>query len=274
MAKQIRTIGATETQHALYPVTSKSYYDCANAQINRGATNAPDSLDKCFDSFSGVKDIAQAIGFLTLTGPAGTSYSYNLWTGATADYDPNVTTPQDIFFNNSDTECDKVNTVSFGLGLEWLGCLWGSPAASYSCLCPDIGPKYEAYLKFRLNNATFWATPKETPANRAEFLDALKYGRKVDVTIAGDFNLKVGHIVEFRANGISGYPYGDEENELNGYYYIIGIKHVVSNSGTHESSLQLSQIASVIGIENQIVTLKQIPSLNKNKPNNAIWSIG
>ena len=73
MAKQIRTIGATDTQHALYPVTSKSYYDCANAQINRGATSAPDSLDECFNSFSGVKDIAESIGFLTLTGSGGNS---------------------------------------------------------------------------------------------------------------------------------------------------------------------------------------------------------
>lgn len=252
MAKQIRTIGATDTQHALYPVTSKSYYDCANAQINRGATSAPDSLDECFNSFSGVKDIAESIGFLTLTGSGGNSYSYNLWTGATGDYDPNITTPQDMFFNNSDTECNKVNTSSFGLGLEWLGCLWGSAAASYSCLCPDIGPKYEAYLKLRLNNATFWNTPKETAVNRMEFLDALKYGRKVDVTVAGDFDLKVGQVIEFRANGISGYPFDNSPNELNGLYYIVGIKHVITNSGTHESALQLSQVASVIGIGDRI----------------------
>lgn len=257
MSKQIRTIGSTETKHALYPVTSKSYYDCANAQINRGATSAPDSLDECFDSFTGIKDIAQAIGFLTLTGSGGSSYSYNLWTGATADYNPNVTTPQAMFFNNADTECDKVNTASFGLGLEWLGCLWGSAAASYSCLCPDIGPKYEAYLKLRLNNATFWNTPKEAVVNRMEFLDALKYGRKVDVTVAGDFDLKVGQVIEFRANGISGYPFDNSPNELNGLYYIVGIKHVITNSGTHESALQLSQIASVIGIGNEITIITQ-----------------
>ena len=120
----------------------------------------------------------------------------------------------------------------------------GTPSAPYSCTCPEVRPNYEAYIKHRLNVASFWNTPVETPVKRAEFLDAMQYGRKIDVTIAGDFNLKVGQVVKLRLNGISGYPYSSSNSFLNGLFYIIALKHVVTNSGTHETALSLTTIPS------------------------------
>lgn len=239
MSNQIYTYGSNVSQQALYPVISKPIYECANSSITRGVTGYPSSLDECFQSYPGIRDIAEAIGFYRPdTGGSG----YTLWTGQTCPPETNLFTqftPVDVYFETSSHECNEIVSQ---LDVNWLGCLWGTPSAPYSCTCPDIGPKYEAYLKHRLNVASFWNTPVETPVKRAEFVDALKYGKKVDVTVAGDFKLRVGQVVNLRVTGVSKYPYASAESYLNGLYYITGIKHVVTNSGTHESALALTQI--------------------------------
>jgi hypothetical protein len=251
MSGQILTYGSNQPQTALYSVTSKDSYQCANSSITRGVTNAPSSLDDCFTRFPGVQEIASSIGFYTQSsgsfggsgGGSGASGSnYTLWTGASV---PTVNllnsfTPVDVLLDKPAEEC---NQVVNDLGLDWLGCLWGTPEAPYSCTCPDLGPKYEAYIKHRLNIASFWNTPVETPVKRAEFVDALQYGRKINVTVAGDFNLKVGQVMYVRLNGISGYPYSKDNSVMNGLYYVMGIKHVFTSSGTHETALSLSNIA-------------------------------
>jgi hypothetical protein len=249
MSGQIITYGSNQAQTALYSVASKDSYQCANSSITRGVTNAPSSLDDCFSRFPGVQEIATAIGFYTAgtsgsSGSSGSSGGYTLWTGASVPTVNllNTFTPVDLLLNDPSEECNQV-AASSSLGLNWLGCLWGTPDAPYSCTCPELAPKYEAYIKHRLNVASFWNTPVETPVKRSEFVDALQYGRKVNVTIAGDFNLKVGQVMLVRLNGISGYPYSKENSVLNGLYYIMGIKHVFTNSGTHETALSLSNIA-------------------------------
>jgi hypothetical protein len=230
--KQIITYGTNKAQEAFYSVNSKSAYECANAQITRGATAIPNSLQDCFNRFPAVKDIADAIGFTTS----------NMWNGTSNVPSFNTSAPEDLYFNTPASECSLVN-ASPDLGGEWMGCIWGTPSAPYSCVCPEVRPKYEAYIKHRLNCASFWNTPVKTPVHRAEFVDALQYGRKLNVTIAGDFNLKVGQVVNVRLNGISGYPYSSSPSFLNGLFYIVSLKHVVTNSGTHETFLELSQIA-------------------------------
>lgn len=252
MAGQILTYGSNNPQTALYSITSKDSYQCANSSITRGVTNAPSTLDDCFSRFPGVQEIATAIGFYTgntaTSGSSGSSGStasgYTLWTGASVPTVNllNTFTPVDLLLNDPPEECNQI-AASSSLGLDWLGCLWGTPDAPYSCTCPEIAPRYEAYIKHRLNVASFWNTPVETPVKRAEFVDALQYGRKVNVTVAGDFNLKVGQVMLVRLNGISGYPYSKENSVLNGLYYVMGIKHVFTNSGTHETALSLSNIA-------------------------------
>ena len=239
MSKQIVTRGSNDVRSALYSVTSRDVYDCANGQLTQGSTGSPASIEDCFAKFPQIKEIAKAVGFYdtTLYGPSG----YTLWTGNPGG---SFGGGLDLYFN---TTTDEVNLVAKLLGTAWIGCLWGTPNASYSSNCPNIGPNYEAYIKHRLNDASFWYTPVEGPVQRAEFIDALQYGRKVDVTIAGDFNLKVGQVVNIKADVLSGYPYVSTPSYLNGLYYITGIKHVVTNSGTHETALALSQIAGVSG---------------------------
>jgi len=248
-SKQIYTYGTNQSQSSFYPVISRDAYECANSSITRGVTSTPGSLDECFESFPGVREIAEAIGFYKgaveeSEGISGSSGGFSLWEGPTGCAPAlnrlNSSIPVDIYFDTPTEECNQINTK---MGSNWLGCLWGTPSAPYSCTCPDVGPQFEAYIKFRLNVASFWNTPVETPVKRAEFTDALQYGRKIDVTIAGDFNLRVGQTIRLNSNGISGYPYASKGSAINGVFYITGIKHVVTSSGTHESALALSTIA-------------------------------
>jgi hypothetical protein len=247
MAKQIVTFGDTEAKTAFYAPNSKYSYACANSTITRGICGAPDTFAECFNRFPSVKKIAQNLGFIKgmTNGPAGPcgppNYQLDLWKGATTPSIgiEQIFTPIDLYLNDPQYECEEViNNLDF----SWLGCLWGTPSIPFSCTCPDIGPNFYAYVKLRLNVATFWNTPKETPIQRAEFLDGLKYGKKMNITVAGDFNLKIGQLVFLNVNAASGYPYYAGQSLLNGYYYIIGVKHVVTNSGTHETALALSQI--------------------------------
>lgn len=253
------TIGATDTEHALYPVTSKDGYACANSSISRGICWAPDSVNECFDRFPTIAETAFYLGFLGNTGEyswydkgsrrgqcgSGLTFYYNMWTGLTPPSSSLMDTfqPVDMFFASSNPECTKV-AASSDLGTGWLGCLWGTPDAAYSCTCPEVGKFYEAYLKLRLNVATFWNTPKNTPVKRAEFLDAIKFGRKINVTVAGDFKLKLGQVIMLNVAGISGFPYTKTKPSLNGLYYITGIKHVVGRD-THETALELTQIPAI-----------------------------
>jgi hypothetical protein len=248
-SKQIYTYGTNQGQESFYPVMSRDTYECANSSITRGVTSTPGSIEECFEKFDKVREIAEAIGFYKAPveeseGVSGSSGGVSLWEGPTGC--PPVlnrltsSIPVDIYFDTPSDECDQINTK---MGTSWLGCLWGTPSAPYSCVCPDVNPNYEAYIKLRLNVASFWNTPVETPVKRAEFTDALQYGRKIDVTVAGDFNLRVGQTIRINSNGISGYPYATKSAAINGVFYITGIKHVVTSSGTHESALALSTIA-------------------------------
>jgi hypothetical protein len=232
--KQIITYGTNSSQEAITSVTSRSSYECANAKITRGVTLAPNSIEDCLNSFPDVKKIADAIGF--------TTGNLNLNDSVCPEGLSGSSGPFNLLLENSSLECREVYASS-DLGEEWLGCIWGTPNAPYSCVCPDVKSKYEAYIKFRLNDAAFWNTPVETPVKRAEFMDAFKYASKITATIAGDFLLKVGTLVYVRLTAVNKFGIASTESYLNGYYYITGLKHVVTNSGTHETALFLSSIA-------------------------------
>ena len=250
-SNQVKTYGTNDAKSALYGVNSKDTYVCANSSITRGLVGAPSSFEECFNQFESVKGIATSLGFLKgVCGGAcgGTAYQYDLWSGASM---PSMSIedffrPLDLYLDESSYECEQVAAASSGFGDTWLGCLWGTPSIPFSCTCPSIGPDFYKYLKLRLNVATFWNTPKNTPVRRADFLDALKYGRKANITVAGDFTLKIGQVVFLNVNAASGYPYSSTQSLMNGLYYIIGIKHVVSNSGTHETALALTQIPAIL----------------------------
>jgi hypothetical protein len=229
---QIVIHGSNDSYDAITPISSRPIYECANAKITRGATSAPASIEACLASFPEVKKIADAIGFT----------SSNIWYGNTACPEgiSGGTGPFNLLLDTNSLECQNIVK---DLGTEWMGCLWGTPNATYSCICPEVKSKYEAYIKLRLNVASFWATPVETPVKRAEFLDALKYSSKITATIAGDFSLKLGQLMYVKLTAMNKSGVADTESYMTGYYYIVGLKHVITNSGTHETAVALSNIA-------------------------------
>ncbi len=266
MAKDTRQIliyGTNYGQETFYPVASKGSYECSNAAITRGVTGIPSSLDDCFDKFPYIKEMATSLGFYTAgtsgscggacggagggaCGGSGSSGGYVLWEGPTSN-PPSFEEIKDfkpisMYFDNVSDECSKVEGDSV-LGKTFLGCLWGTPSASYSCVCPQVGNNYAAYTRLRLNDASFWDTPVETPVKRKEFIDSIQYSTKIDITVAGDFNLKVGQVVTLVLSGTGLVP--SSSSYLDGSYYIIGIKHAISNSGTHETLLSLSNILPI-----------------------------
>lgn len=262
MSKQIVTYGTNESKLAFYGLNSRGVYECANSSITRGSTSAPIELNECFNRFPSVKTIAMNLGFIQGvcgSSPLGTTYAFDLWKGASAPSGNQLSAEQlnpiNLYLSDPSSECISIKQK---LGTAWLGCLWGTPALPFSCVCPNVGPRFYAYLKLRLNVATFWYTPKDTPIKRAEFLDAIKYGKKVNITVGGDFKLKIGQVVDLAIDASSGYPYQNGSSLMNGLYYIVGIKHVVSNSGTHETALALTQIpppsSSIVVSENNATT--------------------
>lgn len=233
---QIKTLGSNSPNSSLLPFLSQDSYPCANAQITKGFTAPPPTLQNCFNRFPNIKSVADAIGFSFGT----------MWLGpGTGGAEPpkNTVQPMDVLLENPSDECVEVMNSS-DFGKDWLGCLWGSPEASFSCICPDYGPKFEAYMKLRQNVATFWNTRKDTPVKRQEFLDSLQFGPKVEITVPGDFDFKLGSVVYLNASGVSKNPTKEAPSKLNDKYWIVGIKHVVTNSGTHESRLLLTRFAT------------------------------
>ena len=229
---KIVTLGSNVLSTPIGNFGARGEYVCANAQITQGVTSTPASLDDCLTRFPKIAAIAEAVG---ITGSA------SLWSFPGISGPDGFTYPIDIYLGTASNECMKIESNT-ELGPDFFGCLWGLPEAPFNCSCPEIGEKFEAYLKLRLNVATFWNTPKATPVKRKEFLDALKYARKLTINIAGDYSIKVGNFVEILANNISGYPYYSGGSVINGIYWVLGVKHVFTNSGTHETILTLSDI--------------------------------
>jgi hypothetical protein len=260
---KIVTLGANVLNIPQGNFGARGEYVCANAQIVQGLTATPTSLEECFSKFPGISGIAAAVG---VTGSA------SLWSFPGVTSGPTgLTYPLDIYLGTASNECKEIKDNA-KLGPDFFGCLWGIPEAPYNCSCPELGPKFEAYLKHRLNVATFWYTPKATPVKRKEFLDALKYAKKLTINIAGDYSIRVGNFVEVLANNISGYPYYAGGSVINGIYWVLGIKHVFTNSGTHETILTLSDIlpATSVPPSTTPTTPPTIPPWNSglNIPNN------
>lgn len=230
---QIKIYPYTKAKSALFPLSSRDQYECANAYITRGITGTPSSLENCFDSFPSIKKVAEALG---ITG------SKNLWLGPPSRSENEVKSGQliDLLTGVTSAECTEIKN---SLGNEWLGCLWGTPQAPFSCTCPEVGEKFEAYLKHRLNLATFWKTPKNVPILRQAFLDELKYQTQVEITISGEFNLHPGMLVEIDVASLkTKAPNKVESSLFSGIYMVVAVRHVINNGGSHETSLSLSYI--------------------------------
>ena len=229
---KIVTTGSNITSTPIGNFGARDEYVCANAQITQGITSTPSSLDDCLTRFPKIATIAEAVG---ITG------SSSLWSFPGMCGSAGLTPPFDIYLGTASNECMKIKSNT-ELGEDFFGCLWGLPEAPFNCTCPEIGEKFEAYLKLRLNVATFWNTPKDAPVKRKEFLDSMTFGRKVTINISGDMSLRCGAMVEVVANNTSGYPYSAGTSPINGMYWVLGIKHMFTNTGTHETQLALTSI--------------------------------
>jgi len=227
---QLKTIGASKISYASNTLSSKSEYSCANADLTRGLTHQPSTLAECFTRFPNIQGIALQLGV-----------SATPWTGPRP---PSPSSPYyDTLLGVTSEECEKVNLTSSGLGPTWLGCLWGSPMASFSCTCPDIGSNYLNYLKLRLSVATFWNTPTTVPPQRNEFLDCLQYSKRVTITVAGNFDIKPGNVIELRVNSMAAYPaLAGTTSLLTDKYYVLSVKHTITNGGVHETNITAGKI--------------------------------
>jgi hypothetical protein len=225
LPQQIKTISATKVNTTALPGGSRSSYECANPYITRGITTAPDTYQNCIQNQiygTKISSIVNALG----VNPS------NLWSGPPAlSGTPAVI--KSTFIGQTSPECDSVESI----GDNWLGCFWSAPDSVLSCRCPEIGENYENYLKLRLNVATFWNTPVETPILRKRFLDSINYGKKVTFSVAGDFTVKPGNIVELYVGAISGYSQNITSSTLSKKYYVISVKNTVLNSGVHETTI-------------------------------------
>jgi hypothetical protein len=229
--KQIKVYPYTVGKGAIYPLSSRSEYECANSEITRGLTGSPANLEACFSSFPQIQSIAYSLGITS---------SNSLWRGPSGAGAPSGTLViRDLLAGLTGPECDEIQS---SLGPSWLGCLWGSPQATFSCTCPQVGDNFEAYLKHRLNVATFWKTPITAPVDRRKFLDAFKYQSKVDLTLAGDFKLRPGDVLEIQVDRATRTPYNSNSSIFSGLYFVLSVKHVVNAGGTHEMAVSVSQI--------------------------------
>lgn len=231
LPQQIKTISATKVNTTALPGGSRSSYECANPYITRGVTTAPDTYQNCIQNQIYGTKILNIVNNLTDVSPPALWSGPNAITGTPA-------TIKSTFLGDSypSPECNSVESAS-GFGSSWLGCFWSAPDSTLSCQCPQIGENYENYLKLRLNDATFWNTPVETPILRKRFLDSINYGKKVTFSVAGDFTVKPGNIVELYVDAISGYSQNITSSTLSKKYYVISVKNTVLNSGVHETTI-------------------------------------
>lgn len=226
---QIKTIGATKVNYAKNTISSQDSYECANALITRGVTSAPETLSDCFTRFPEVSVIASNLGV-----------SSTMWSGPGSP-PPVGSVPLifDTLLGITSEECEKIRT---SLDDSWLGCLWGSPMASFSCTCPAVGQNFVNYLKLRLSDATFWYTPVEIPVMRNQFSELVDSGEKISIDVAGDFRIKPGNVVELKVNSMASYSVDVPTSILSKKYYVLSVKHTITNSGVHETKLILADI--------------------------------
>jgi hypothetical protein len=225
---QIKTVGASQIFTAITPVSSKESYDCANAIITRGLTLPPTTLSQCADEYPNIKTIADQLN-VDMDNP---------WSGPSVP--SSLPTIRDTLLGN-DSDLKECNGISTKLNNSWLGCLWGSPMADFSCTCPDVGTNFDKYLKLRLNVATFWHTPIETPPKRSEFLDAIKFAPKTTIVVPGTFQVRPGDVIEIKADNLAAYQ-NSGRSLLSKKYYVISVKNMVSSGGVHETAIVASTI--------------------------------
>jgi len=222
--QQIKTLSATKIQTTQFPGGSRRVYECANPYITRGVTSQPNTYTECVENSiygSRIADIVTNLG------------GFPSWAGPTA-ISGIPSTINSTTIGEVSPQCDSIGSL---LGNDWKGCYWSASDSIFSCDCPEIGENYLNYLKLRLNVATFWNTPRETPLLRRQFLDYIEYSPQITITVAGDFSLKPGQLFRVYADSISGYDTNILKSIISTVYYVVSVKHTILNSGVHETAV-------------------------------------
>jgi len=225
-------------------IANRPEYICANNDIVNGAI-APVNLTECFERFPNIKLIADQIGVSSgYVFPAGGSVIGN--TSGTCPCTVSGSCGACgssagllLGFSSATKEVQKV--IEY-LGKDWLSCFWADPYAIFSSGCPDVGPMYDTYLKYRLGSATFWNTPVDAPVKRQQFVESVK--DLVEITVAGDLSQRPGDIVYIKVDNATGLVTDNPDdlpssNIKSGYYYILRVRNVIKNDGGHTMVLSL-----------------------------------
>jgi hypothetical protein len=112
-----------------------------------------------------------------------------------------------------------------------------------SCGFPNFGERYPEYLEYVASkDARFWNTPMATPLFRKAQEAALR-AQEIEITVPGDFGLKVGMLIELsnvpaiNTEGINESIGESSYSMLDGVWMIIGIKHSFEAGGIFKDKL-------------------------------------
>ena len=225
--RQIKTVSATEIRTLNVSPGSRDSYECANPFITRGITSSPSTYEECRTNSLYGNKVQQIVNQLDGFSPSSP------WGGpSTIPPEPPPTAINSTLTGIESPECSQIQSL---LGSDYKGCFWAASDSSLSCNCPEIGSKYIQYLGLRLNVATFWNTPPQTPILRKMFLDAITYGPKVTLVLAPDLALRPGNVIDVAVNALSGYSTSTATSSLSKKYYVISVKNTMTNSGVGET---------------------------------------
>ncbi len=108
-----------------------------------------------------------------------------------------------------------------------------------SCNWPNIGEKFPEYLQYiGSEDVRYWNTPYETPLYRKAQMQLL-FSSEVEIETPGDFNIKVGSIINaiFPVAVNNESPSEVEANQLNGKWLVVKIKHIFQAPSLHKMRL-------------------------------------
>lgn len=270
--QNVKTIGATKVTIADSTIAGRDFYMCANKDIVNGITAPAKTLRNCLLNNPEAMAAARSL-FPDLLGTTASflnqldnvnvyvtknqSSSFinapdlpytdctmqlvvdncNNSTGCGITAGQGITTPSGFLYEDKSQEQQRVELM---FDASWRGNFWPNPQAPFSTAA-TCGANYDNYLKLRLTNATFWATPAYMPVKRDNFMAMVN--NVLHINIAGDWSIRVGDIVYLDLDNIPTITSSasTEGNYLSGYYYVLKAHNIFTADYRHETNLYLTQ---------------------------------
>jgi len=213
-------------------------YGCANPESTEGY--APRTVQECESRF--FSDDATALAKLK----------------------PSEDEPTDSELVSAFTDLKMCSDISRQLGDSYLGCFYNDPNSPFSCNCPKQGSNFEKIQQVAIKNSTFWNTDPVSPLYRRALL-SLMDAVKIDITIAGRFDLKPGDIIT-----ITDPPnpeYQQNNSKLDGKWLILSVNHKIFKDRHHETVLTLSAFGNAIATttfaDTTVSTIDKLESIER-----------